>query len=197
MVYSYNELLKMKDAGIKLDFAEITKEQLENLFYKEGIRNSEIADLYNVTYDKVRKTRSKLGITAYTIKYQYETSKRNNSTLFNTLNKTAKENLMKEENIDWIAKSLTHYLFRNGPVEDMHADKKLSQNDMKVLNKYMVNRIAGLLKLIEEGEWLKIGLMLETLSCYGREWDKAEYDTKEIETIFNYELDDIREKQNN
>ena len=36
---------------------------------------------------------------------------------------------------------MTHYAFRNGPVEDMHANGQLSQQDMKTLNKYMVNRI--------------------------------------------------------
>lgn len=42
----------------------------------------------------------------------------------------------------------THYAYRNGPVEDMHADGKLSENDMKELNKFIVNRLAYVFTLI-------------------------------------------------
>ena len=46
------------------------------------------------------------------------------------------------EYINFISKSLTVYAFRNGPIEDMHAEGKLSEEDMKILNKYMVERLA-------------------------------------------------------
>ena len=60
-----------------------------------------------------------------------------------TVNREAKKMLLRPENIDSFAKAVTHYAFRNGPVEDMHTEKKLSQDDMRTLNKYMVNRLAG------------------------------------------------------
>ena len=80
--------------------------------------------------------------------------------MFKNLNKSSKERLLNEKNIDTISIALTHYLFRNGPVEDMHRDGKLSQNDMKTLNKFMANRIAGLLQTINKAEWLKLELLL-------------------------------------
>ena len=33
----------------------------------------------------------------------------------------------------------------------MHADGKLTQEDMKTLNKYMVNRLTGILSAVHEG----------------------------------------------
>ncbi len=81
--------------------------------------------------------------------------------------------------------------------KDMHANGQLSQSDMKTLNKYMVNGVAGFCKLTLDGEWLKIGLMLDFLSSYGLDWDEAEYDTEDIDMIFNHEFDIDMEKQNN
>ena len=42
----------------------------------------------------------------------------------------------------------------------MHANDQLSENDMKTLNKYMVNRIAGLLTAIADNNWLQLELLL-------------------------------------
>ena len=56
---------------------------------------------------------------------------------------------------------------------------------MKTLNKYMVNKIAGLLKLAMDGEWLKIELLCNALRYFGTDWDSIEIDTKEIDMIFN------------
>jgi hypothetical protein len=197
MIYTYQELLSKKEKGEHLDWNTITKEQLENLFINEEISNSLIANLYEVPAKTVSSKRSRLGITMNSPKYLYKRYQENNSSLFYTLNTNSKEELSKVENIDWISKALTHYLFRNGPVEDMHSAGKLSQTDMKTLNKYMVNRIAGLLKLANNGEWLKIVLMLKTLEPYGREWDKAEYDTEEIELIFQHMFEISKERNKN
>ena len=49
----------------------------------------------------------------------------------------------------------------------------------------MVNRIAGLLKLANDDEWLKIRLMLSYFKLFGQDWDKPEYDTEDIEQIYN------------
>lgn len=193
MVYSYEELLKMKQSGINLNWDEISKEQLESLFIDENISNNTIAELYNVSPDKVRYKRKKWGISFFSSKSLYRSFAADNEELLLTLNEDSKERLMGKENIDWIAKALTHYLFRNGPVEDMHANNQLSQQDMKTLNKYMVNKIAGLLSLINDGEWLKIEMLLAFLSNYGTEWDPAEIDTKDIDTIFQHTLEDFHD----
>lgn len=62
----------------------------------------------------------------------------------------------------------------------MHANDQLSENDMKTLNKYMVNRIAGLLTAIADNNWLQLELLLSYYRLFGTEWDKAEPDVEEI-----------------
>ena len=49
-----------------------------------------------------------------------------NSELFAQLNENSRA-AAQGENIDAISKAVTHYAFRNGPVEDMHANGQLSQ----------------------------------------------------------------------
>lgn len=195
MLYTYQELEEMKKNGIHLNWDDITKEQLEKLFIDENIPNSLIADLYDVSKERVRSKRRKWNISMYSANYIYKRYTEENSSLFTLLNQNSKERLLKEENIDFISKALTHYVFRNGPVEDMHAAGKLTEEDMKTLNKYMVNRIAGLVKLMQEGEWLKIELLCNALRYFGTEWDKAEMDTKEIDFIFksNFGLEEEEE----
>ena len=90
------------------------------------------------------------------------------------LNQRAKERLLRPENMDALAKALTHYIFRNGPVENMHAEGKLSQKDMKTLNVYMVNHLAWVLTQAFEGNWSQLETLFGMLSLYGRDWDPAD-----------------------
>ncbi len=105
------------------------------------------------------------------------------------LNSDSRERLLRRENIDAISKAITHFIFRNGPVEDMHANNQLSEKDMKTLNKYMVNRIAGLLTAIADGKWLQIEILLSHYMSFGTEWDKAEPDMKEIDSAIKMFMD--------
>lgn len=89
----------------------------------------------------------------------------------------------KRENIDAISKAVTHYAFRNGPVEDMHANGQLSQQDMKTLNKYMVNRIAGLLSAAMDGSWLQLEQLFSYYRFFGGDWDAAEPDMGEMKLL--------------
>ena len=111
-----------------------------------------------------------------------------NSELFEKLNSDSKERLLKRENIDIISKAITHFIFRNGPVEDMHANHQLSEKDMKTLNKYMVNRIAGLLTTIADNNWLQLEQLLAYYGIFGSGWDKAEPDMEEINVVMKYAL---------
>lgn len=188
MLYSYQELEEMKKGGVHLNWEEISQEQLEKLFIDEHIPNSVIANLYGVSSDSVRSKRRKWNISQNSAKYLYARYKDKNSSLFAILNTNSKERLWQEENIDYLAKAFTHYIFRNGPVEDMHVEGKFGEKDMMILNKYMVNKIAGLLKLAMDGEWLKIELLCNTLRYFGTKWDKAELDTKDIEMIFKNQM---------
>lgn len=183
MIYTYEELKSLKEKGEKLVWENIERDQLASLFFAENISDSLIADLYEVKKGKVTYKRNKLNITMNSTEY-YDRIYQDTLKLIPELNNQAKEFLCNEENISMIAKAITHYIFRDGPVEDMHADGKFSQQDMKILNKYMVNRIAGLLKLVINEDWLKLQLMIELLKDRGIDWDKVECDTEEIDNYF-------------
>ena len=192
MMYSYLELKKLKDDGQKLDFNSISKEQLEKLFYEENIPDSLIGELYNVSKNVVRNKRYKWDIKFFNGEY-LSRKYNNNGDFYNNLNEKCKNLLINEDNIEWLSKSLTHYLFRDGPIEDMHANHQLSQEDMKTLNKYMVNRTAGLLKTLFDGEWAKVFMLFNSMyykNC-GSNWDKPEYDTYEMELVFKDYLDNL------
>lgn len=170
----YEELIETrKNRGEKLEWNNISKEELEELF--ENCSDNMIAELYEVSKSQVTLKREKWDIKQinYTIKH-----------FSKKLNQDSKERLLKKDNIDMISIALTYYLFRNGPVEDIHTSGKLSQEDMKTLNKFMVNRIAGLLKTINSGEWLKLEMLLNYYSLFGQDWDKPIPDTDEIDNIY-------------
>lgn len=107
---------------------------------------------------------------------------------------------MNSENIDGLAKALTHLIFRNGPVEALHADGKQSDNNMKTLNPYMVNRLAGILCAPHENRWLQLELLHSNLQQYGNDWGTAEPDMEEPDVILKYRFEDLtqgfREKRN-
>ena len=140
-----------------------------------------IADLYGVTKSQVGYKRRKWGINIKnSVKKDIKESER-----YKELNLEMKKILLSGDGIDGISIALTHYLFRAGPVEDMHAEGKLSQEDMKILNKFMVNRMAGILETIKKDEWIKLGLLLKDYSFFGRGWDKPIPDTEELEYSYD------------
>ena len=179
----YQKLIERKNNGEKLEWSTITKEELEELFEKNTDRM--IANLYGVSQSQVKNKRKKWNIKMINYTIKNFINEEYNENLFKNLNQSSKDRLLNKENFDTISIALTHYLFRNGPVEDMHSDGKLSQEYMKTLNKFMVNRIFGLLNTIDKGEWLKLELLLNFYALYGRNWDKPVPDTDEIEMIYS------------
>ena len=127
-----------------------------DLYFKEG----ETGEKALVYYTNIRKQYN------YILKNFLKDNA--NNILLNDLNQNSKERLLDEKNIDIISIALTRYLLRNGPVEEMQSNGKLSQNDMKTLNKFMVNRFAGLLQTIDKGEWLKLELLLDYYNKHSR-----------------------------
>lgn len=67
--------------------------------------------------------------------------------------------------------TLAHFCFRNGPVEDMHADGKLSQEDMKTLNKYMVDRLGLFFLLLGLADSSAIKRITSFDKLCGTNWD--------------------------
>ena len=84
------------------------------------------------------------------------------------------------ETIDMLSKGITQYAFRSGPVEDMHSKGKLTQKDMKTLNKFMINRIAGLLQTIFNGDVANALKVLTFYASLSSDWDKATPDIEEF-----------------
>ena len=90
---------------------------------------------------------------------------------------TAKSNYLKTQtDSEKLAKSLVHFVFRNGVIEDMHADKtkNITDEDMKVLNKYMMDRMYYFIELLREDKWLEIEYLKAIFEIYGSDWDAPE-----------------------
>jgi len=88
-----------------------------------------------------------------------------------------KLDVLKRFSLEQISHALTHYCFRNGPVEDMHAspNDQLSQDDMKILNKYCNDKLFTFLTMIRENKVAELIDIIEFgLQC-GNDWDKPEY----------------------
>ncbi len=49
--------------------------------------------------------------------------------------------------VELITDALANYLYRYGPLSDIYKKYKVSQQDIKDLDKYTINRIGGLLML--------------------------------------------------
>lgn len=186
----YQELVERKNKCEKLVWNDITKEELEELFEKHT--DNMIAELYDVKNSQVKTKRDKWDIKQYNYILKKFLEEDINKKLFDNLNQSSKKRLLNKDNIDTVSIALTHYLFRNGPVEDIHSKGKLSQEDMKTLNMFMVNRIAGLLETINKGEWLKLELLFNYYSMFfGKSWDKPNPDIDEIDLEYKKFLDKI------
>lgn len=160
------------------NWQDITEEELSKLYLQDNFSDSEIANKYNVSISKVRYKRKKFGLTA--VKRLYQDFFTENSELFAVLNEQAKDRLCKSENINWLSKAITHQVFREGPVEDMHGKGQLSQEDMKTLNKYMVDNIGMMLAAAFAGDWLMLELWLSYYKTYSQNWDNPDVDTTKI-----------------
>ena len=82
--------------------------------------------------------------------------------------------------INMLSKGITQFVIRSGPVEEMHAENKLTQNDMEILNKFMTNRIAGLLQTIFNGDVANALKVLTFYASLSFDWDSVKPDTEEF-----------------
>lgn len=173
-------------------WSEITKEELTQLLSDENLSNRTISERYGVTMQQVRYKLKKFGIRMRN--HRIEQFLSIDGPQINALQEYAKQTLLNPQNIDGIAKALTHHAFRNGPVEDMHANGQLSQEDMKTLNKFLVNRLAGVLTYAMEGKWIQLLTFYErTNQFYGSDWDPAEPDVEDIDALWRLEIKHIQD----
>ena len=82
--------------------------------------------------------------------------------------------------ISTLSKALTHYCFRNGPVETMHQDGKLTDADMMILNKFMVDKLGCFFMLMGCEGYTTINNLLAWHKECGRGWDDPDFE-KEME----------------
>lgn len=85
---------------------------------------------------------------------------------------------MDEKELQALSRALTHLVFRNGIVENLHANSAcLDDETMKKLNKDVNNRVYTLLTIWingtdKEAEYLECTLNF-LAKFYGQNWDKA------------------------
>ncbi|MHB1652322.1 MAG: hypothetical protein ACYCVD_07570 [Desulfitobacteriaceae bacterium] len=188
----FERLTEEKMKGKIPNFDHITVNQLRILYLDEEKSDSELAGLFEVKKSKVAYRRKKLGVTirnSIIDEFLLGTSERAKD-----LNQQAKDEIFTEENVGKIAKALTHFAFRNGPVEDIHANEQLSQDDMKTLNKFMVNRLAYVFKLIQEERWIEFNTLIRSYEWYGHDWDEPELDDGGMRRYIELQLKELRRK---
>jgi hypothetical protein len=188
----YDGFLNRKNAGENIDINELTPDILRVLFIEKVKTDSMIAKLFDVKSSKITNLRRKNGITIRnSIVDDFMTN------IPKELQEKAKEKLFSsKDNISKIAKALTHFAFRNGPIEDMHSnqEKNITEEDMEILNKYMVNRLAYVIKLIKDEKWLDLNFLVESIdNLFGHGWDDAEPDDGGMENLF---LDTLNKYRN-
>ncbi len=173
----YEDLCKQKEDGISLDYKSLSIEVFKQLSIEEEISDKNLAELFDVKQSKITYWRNKHGIT---IKNSLlDDLLQSKSERAKEINLRVKNEIFRKENISLISKAITHFAFRNGPIEDMHAspNNQLSDKDMEILNKFMVNRLAYVFSLMIEERWIEFDFLVRSIdSMYGRDWDEAEPD---------------------
>lgn len=90
---------------------------------------------------------------------------------------------MDEELLQILSRALTHLVYRNTVVEDLHAEGVcLDDETMKIINKEVNNRIYTLLNwYFSENEEDRdfVAQLVSFSSMFGSDWDKAEMLEKE------------------
>lgn len=171
-------------------------EDLRQLFIDEEKTDEILAELFDVKQSKITYRRRKLGITMRnSILDEYLLGK---SKKAKEMNLQVKTEILKNENINIISKAITHFAFRNGPVEDMHAhpNNQLSEEDMKILNKFMVNRVAYVFTLIIEERWIEFDFLVRNIDgMYGHNWDEAEPDEGDTRKIIEMMMERNRKTE--
>jgi hypothetical protein len=173
--------------GVEILWNGITRDQLKHLSYEKMLPDSIIAEKFGVSVSKVRYKKKKFNLSrvvVYREKFEEE-----NSSMFDELNKRAKEWFMTTENLDPVAKAIAGFIFRNnGMTEDFHVKYCIPDMDMKKLNICMVNRIAGLLTYAMNDDWHKLRMMLGYCNMFTSGWNPAEPETEEIEKMYEIEM---------
>jgi DNA-dependent RNA polymerase auxiliary subunit epsilon len=172
----FEKLKALKENGITLYLDNLSSDDLRKMYIDEEKTDYAIAQLFEVKESKITYKRRKNGISIRnSILDEFLLGKSDHAI---EMNSEVKNKIFNIENISMISKA-THFAFRNGPIEDMHAspNSQLSEVDMKILNKFMVNRLAYVFKLMLEERWIEFDFLVRNTDLmYGSGWDNAEPD---------------------
>ena len=186
-------LVQLSIRGILMNqnyvWSTITREELLALYVDNQYIDRDIAEIFDVTMKQVSYKRKKLGITKELIIFNRMMKQGPPETL-QELN-TASKKAVCDMDLAVLSRVIAHYIFRNGPVEDMHCEGKLTDNDMAILNKYMNDRIATLIHLLREEDWIRLHLLFANDSHFGSGWDEPVLQVSELDAVSALNLDMI------
>ena len=170
-----------------ITWSTITQEELLALYVDNQYIDKDIAEMFNVTMNQVSYKRKKLGITKELILFNRMMKQVPAETL-QELNAASKKAVC-DMDLSVLSRVIAHYIFRNGPVEDMHCEGKLTDDDMVVLNKYMNDRIATLIHLLRKNDWIRLHLLFANDSHFGIGWDEPVLQVSELDAVTALNLD--------
>ena len=183
----YQRVCRMKKDGQIAELSDLTDNMLYMLYTKPKIDDAAIATMFNTGEEPVKELRKEYKLSDKRVRLLRRLGRR--SKMMQALDNEAKESLMNQEFFDGLPTTLTHFVFRNGPIEDMHAEGKLSDADMKLLNKFMVDKFATLLYyFLQEERCFEILSLTHWSSHYGANWD-----VPEIELPYLCQLIELRD----
>lgn len=178
----------MKINGEEVTWVNITRKQLKFMLVENDMSNSAIAKSFGISTSKVQYKRKKFHLLEADILFD-KLAKGEYREQIDHLNERAKQWLLNPENIDVISKSITNYIFRSGPVENIHTSQKpITDQDIKEINIYMVNHIAGLLTCMIDGNWTKLQLMVDFFNKGMSEWEPARPELEKIDKVISLSL---------
>lgn len=88
----------------------------------------------------------------------------------------------RNRNVELISKSLTNYLYGDGPILELQKKYQISKEDKKILDQYTANRIGGLLMLYLAKD---TGRINDIVNKYHNPYQTVEYIIPEIEGYIN------------
>lgn len=100
------------------------------------------------------------------------------------------------DSIHRISNMITHFAFRNGPIEKLHGNGLINDEEMYELNKYMMNKIATIIHLLKEDKHKELITMVFSYDMFGTNWDEAipcEKTLSALDAMMQYQKDSIDE----
>lgn len=186
MLSSYEHVYEMIESGKVQQLRDLSPNLLYMLYTDPDLTDAKLAKMLSTSVKDVKQYRDECSLND--TRLMVLQSHKNRKGPMEKTDKSSKAKFLTKEYTDKLPVALTHHLFRNGPVEDMHQEGKLSEDDMKTLNKHMTNQVATLVYMAETGMWSELMLLLKWVGIYGKLWDEPEVDFVSICRMYDPEV---------